>query len=118
MIPAQVRKGLASVAAMIGGVGVGGTADPVGESLAELQAPLPHGLVTDDDTAVRQHLLHPAQAERKAEVQLHSMADHRGGKPVAGIRVRRGRHHHPMDTLTTHQTPARGAKLTVPIGLT
>jgi hypothetical protein len=31
--------------------------DPVGERLAELQGPLPHSLVADDDAARGQHLL-------------------------------------------------------------
>jgi hypothetical protein len=43
--------------------------DPVGEVLAELERPLPHGLVADDDAAGGQHLLDHAQAERETEVQ-------------------------------------------------
>src|SRR4051794_18257330 len=39
--------------------------DPFGERLAELERPLPDGLVTDHDAACRQHLLDHAQAERK-----------------------------------------------------
>ena len=40
-------------------------ADLVREVLAELQRPLAHGLVADDDTARGQQLVHHAQAERK-----------------------------------------------------
>src|SRR3954464_13929503 len=42
-------------------------ADDVGELLAELEAPLPDGLVADLDAAEGQHLLNHAQAEREAE---------------------------------------------------
>jgi len=37
-------------------------ADLVGEVLAELQRPLPHGLMADDDAARGQQLIHHAQA--------------------------------------------------------
>src|SRR3954449_8289095 len=49
--------------------------DLVGEGLAELARPLPHGLVTDVDAAGRQHLFDHAQAQREAEVQPHGVAD-------------------------------------------
>jgi hypothetical protein len=42
-------------------------ADLVGERLAELAAPLAHGLVADGDAAGGQHLLDHAQAGREAE---------------------------------------------------
>src|SRR4051794_33413148 len=45
-------------------------------SLAELARPLPYGLVADDDAARGQHLLDHAQAEREAEIQPDSVADH------------------------------------------
>src|SRR4051812_2471744 len=45
------------------------TPDLVSEALAELEAPLAHGLVAHIDAAGRQHLLDHAQAERKAEVE-------------------------------------------------
>src|SRR4051812_10311711 len=49
--------------------------DPIGECLAELERPLPYGLVADDDAAGGQHLLDHAQAEREAEIQPDRMAD-------------------------------------------
>src|SRR5215212_3566386 len=49
--------------------------DPVGECLAELERPLPHALVADDDAASSQHFLDHAQAEREAEIQPDGMAD-------------------------------------------
>src|ERR1700761_6026213 len=57
----------------------------VGEVLAELERPLPHALVADDDAARSQHLLDHAQAEGKAEIQPNRMADDLGRKPVAGV---------------------------------
>src|SRR5690349_9494148 len=39
--------------------------DPVCEALAELEAPLPHGLVAHDDATGGQHLLDHAQAQRE-----------------------------------------------------
>src|SRR5215203_5005560 len=59
--------------------------DPVGERLAELQGPLPHALMADDDAACGQHLLDHAQAEREAEVQPYRVADHLRWETVAGI---------------------------------
>ncbi len=59
--------------------------DLVGERLAELQGPLPHSLIADDDAACSQHLLDPAQAEREAEIQPDRMADDLGGEAIAGI---------------------------------
>src|SRR5918997_847251 len=59
--------------------------DPVGEVLAELERPPPHGLVADDDAAGGQHLLDHAQAQREAEVQPHRVADDLGREAVAGI---------------------------------
>src|SRR5438105_13070438 len=43
------------------------TTDLIGEGLAELARPLPHGFVADDDAAGCQQLLHHAQPERKAD---------------------------------------------------
>jgi hypothetical protein len=40
-------------------------ADLVGEGLAELECPLPHRLMADEDDAGRQHLLDHAKAQRK-----------------------------------------------------
>jgi hypothetical protein len=62
--------------------------------LAKLQAPLPHGLVTNEDAAGRQHLLDHAQAEGKTEIQPHGMADHRGGIAVAAVAGARERRRH------------------------
>src|SRR3954447_11765656 len=59
--------------------------DPVGEVLAELARPLPHGFMADDDAAGSQHLLDHAQAEREAEIEPNRVADDLGRKPVAGI---------------------------------
>jgi hypothetical protein len=43
-------------------------ADLLGKALAELQRPLPHRLVADQDPSGREHLLDHVQAERKPEV--------------------------------------------------
>src|ERR671916_3033337 len=59
--------------------------DPVGERLAELERPPPHGLVAHDDAAGGQHLLDHAQAEREAEVQPHRVADDLGREAMTGI---------------------------------
>ena len=59
--------------------------DLVGEVLAELARPLPHGFVADDDAARGQHLLDHAQPERKAEIQPHGVADDLGWEPIAGV---------------------------------
>jgi hypothetical protein len=63
--------------------------------LAELERPLPHALVADDDAARGQHLLDHAQAEGKAEIQPNRMADDLGRKPVAGV-AGEGRRCHPI----------------------
>ena len=60
-------------------------ADLVGEVLAELEAPLEHGLVADHDAANCQDLVHVAQAEWEAEVESHSMADDLGREAIAGV---------------------------------
>jgi len=60
-------------------------ADLVGEALAELARPLPHGLMAHEDAAGRQHLLHHAQAQGKAEVEPDGVADDLAWKAVAGI---------------------------------
>ena len=59
--------------------------DPVGELLAELERPLPDGLVADHNAACRQHFLDHAQAEREAKVQPHRLADHLGREAMASI---------------------------------
>src|SRR5215213_987471 len=60
-------------------------ADLIGECLAELEAPLPHGLVAEDDATSRQHLLDHAQAQRKAEVEPDRVADDLGREAVAAV---------------------------------
>src|SRR3954452_19027676 len=61
-------------------------ADLVGKCLAELARPLAHGLMAHVDARRGQHLFHHAQAQRKAEVEPHSVADDLARKAVAGIR--------------------------------
>src|SRR3954465_14714519 len=68
---------------------------PVGEVLAELERPLPYGLVADDDAAGGQHLLDHAQAEREAEIQPNRVADDLGRKAVASV-AGEGRRRHPV----------------------
>src|SRR3954471_9812621 len=60
-------------------------ADLLGEGLAELETPLAHNLTAHLDAAGRQHLFHHAQAQRKAEVEPHGVADDLCGKAVAGV---------------------------------
>src|SRR3954454_15671703 len=60
-------------------------ADLLGEGLAELETPLAHNLTAHLDAAGRQHLFHHAQAQRKAEVEPHGVADALCGKAVAGV---------------------------------
>src|SRR3954454_11869281 len=63
--------------------------DLVGERLAELEAPLAHGLVAHVDAAGGQHLFHHAQAQRKAEVEPNGVADDLARKAIAGVDSRR-----------------------------
>src|ERR687890_1972451 len=60
-------------------------ADLGGKALAELQRPLPHCLVADQDAAGGEHLLDHAQAQGEPEVQPHGMPDHLSWKAVAGV---------------------------------
>ena len=79
-----------------------------------LQRPLPHGLVADDDAARGQHLLDHAQAEREAEIQPDRVADDLGREAVAGIAGANGRRHPlRLPALLPIRKPA-SAKLTVP----
>src|SRR3954454_913738 len=55
------------------------------EGLPELEAPLAHGLMAHVDAAGRQHLFDHAQAERKAEVEPHRVADDLAREAVAGV---------------------------------
>src|SRR3954452_17915124 len=60
-------------------------ADLIGKALAKLQRPLPHRLMTDQDTAGCEHLLDHAQAQGKAEVEPDGAADHFSWEAVASI---------------------------------
>src|SRR3954470_13124226 len=55
-------------------------------SWPNLSAHCPYALMADDDAARGQHLLDHAQAEREAEIQPDSVADHLRRETVAGIR--------------------------------
>src|SRR5438094_2010521 len=91
------------------------TTDLIGEALAELARPLPHGFVADDDAARGQQLLHHAQPERKAEIQPHGVADDLGRKPMALVAGGSGgRHSTRLPTLVSQRNPAGHTKLTVP----
>jgi len=71
-------------------------ADPVREALAELQRPLPNGLVADGDAARGQQLLHHPQAEREAEVEPDRVADDLRREAVAGVGGLARRHAGPV----------------------
>lgn len=60
-------------------------ANLVGEALAKLQRPLPHGLMADQDASGRQHVLNHTQAEGKPEVHPDGVADHFSRNAAAGI---------------------------------
>src|SRR3954468_16419089 len=90
--------------------------DLVSEGLPELARPLPDGLMAHVDAAGRQHLFHHAQAERKAEVQPHGVADDLAWKAVAGVGgLGCGCHarHLPVPAFPAKPRP----KLTVPAGV-
>src|SRR3954464_1243800 len=61
------------------------TPDLVGEGLAELARPLPHGFMAHVDAAGGQHLFHHAQAQRKTEVEPNGLADDLAWKAIAGV---------------------------------
>jgi hypothetical protein len=67
--------------------------DLVGERLAELPGPPPHGLVAHGDAAGGQHPLDHAQAEREPEVQPDRVADDLGRETMAGVAGAGGRRH-------------------------
>src|SRR3954447_10837716 len=68
---------------------VAGTGQPsaglVREALAELERPLPHGLVADRNAAGGQQLLDHPQGEREAEVEPDRVTDDLGREAVAGV---------------------------------
>src|SRR5215212_2744764 len=80
--------------------------DPVGKCLAELERPLPHALMADDDAACGQHLLDHAQAEREAKVQPYGVADNLGREAVPGI-AGGDRRCHPVGYATSPATASR-----------
>src|ERR1700736_305437 len=87
----------------------------VGEALAELARPLPHGFVADHDAARGQQLLHHAQPERKAEIQPHGIADDLGWKPMALVAgASGGRHSTRLSAPVSQRNPEGHVKLTVP----
>jgi hypothetical protein len=55
------------------------------KTLAELERPLSHGLVADDDAAGREHLLDRAPTQREAKIQPDRVADDFRRKPLAGV---------------------------------
>src|SRR4051812_552983 len=87
--------------------------DLVGEALAELARPLAHGLMGHVDAAGGQHLFDHAQAERKAEVEPHGVADDLGWEAVASVGgLGGGCHAGPLPVPTSPAKPR--PKLTVP----
>jgi hypothetical protein len=62
-------------------------AQAVGETGGEHLAPTAHGLIGDDDTALRQDQLNITRAEAEYVIQPDSVADDLGGKPMAMVRV-------------------------------
>jgi hypothetical protein len=59
----------------------------VGEALAELLAPAPHGLVGDDNAPLSKKQLNIPQTETERMIQPDSMADDLGGKAMAVVGV-------------------------------
>src|SRR4051794_17570988 len=89
-------------------------ADLVGERLAELERPLPYGLVADEDAAGGEHLLHHSKAERETEVEPDRVADDLRREAMAGVAGAKG-HGHParLPVPVCRRKPALG-NLTVP----
>src|SRR4051794_569760 len=88
--------------------------DLVGEALAELARPLPHGLMAHVDAAGRQHLFDHAQAQREPEVQPNGVADALAWKAVAGVGgLGWGCHAGPLPVPPSPAKPR--PKLTVPL---
>jgi hypothetical protein len=86
-------------------------ADLVGERLAELERPLSHRFVADEDAAGGEHLLDHPQAEREAEVEPHGVADDLGREAMAGVRGL-GRRDHAEPGRTHEVSPLNPGGLT------
>src|SRR6516165_10156796 len=86
--------------------------DLIGEPLAELARPLPHGFVADNDAARGQQLLHHAQPEREAEVQPDGMADDFGWEAIAGVAGTSGcRHPTRLVTPPSRRKPGKACQV-------
>jgi len=59
--------------------------DLVGKALPQLQRPLQHGLVADDDAAHGQQFVHYPQARREAEVEPDGVAEDLSREAAAGV---------------------------------
>jgi hypothetical protein len=81
--------------------------DLIGEPLAELARPLPHGFMADDDAPRGQQLLHHAQPKREAEVEPDGMADDLGREAILGVAGASGCRH-PSRLLTPACRRKRG----------
>jgi hypothetical protein len=63
------------------------------EALAELQRPLPHRLMADQDAPGSQQFFNHTQTEREPKIEPDGMADHLSRKAVTGIATMTGRVH-------------------------
>src|SRR6516165_1885235 len=81
--------------------------DLIGEPLAELARPLPHGFMADDDATRGQQLLHHAQPEREAEIEPDGMADDLSREAIPGV-AGASRCRHPTRLLTPACRRKRG----------
>jgi len=83
--------------------------DLIGEPLADLARPLPHGFMADDDAP-------RGQPEREAEVEPDGMADDLGRELIPGVAGASGcRHPTPLLTLACRRK--RGKARQVDMGL-
>lgn len=67
-------------------------AQPAGECGSEFHAPPANRLIRYDNPALEQHLLNQAKAQRKAEIQPHSMPNHLTRKTMPFVTRRRLAH--------------------------
>jgi hypothetical protein len=51
--------------------------------LAEFESPTPHGLVRDQDPALKEHFLDEAQAQRESEIKPNGIADDLGWEAMS-----------------------------------